>query len=116
MVRSRQLLELALSAAALLALASAPVRAEAPAAKDVATIQSCLAELDKTSAGPEIDEATCLLKVAKPCIGADAASTSDRKQMECFDRERTSWDRIVNDSYKAMMAGLDPDQAKKLRE
>jgi uncharacterized protein YecT (DUF1311 family) len=93
-----------------------PARADAPDPKDAATIDACLAALDKRSVGQEIDETTCLLKVANPCIGGDAASVSDGKQIGCFDRERLVWDTIINDSYKTMMNGLDPEQATKLRD
>ena len=93
-----------------------PARAEAQDPKDAAVIQGCLATLDKRSVGPEIHEATCLLKVANPCIGGDRGAVSDRKQIECLDRERVVWDRIVNDSYKTMMNGLEPEQTGKLRD
>jgi uncharacterized protein YecT (DUF1311 family) len=46
----------------------------------------------------------------------DEAGASDRLKIDCLDRERLVWDRIVNDSYKAMMAALDPEQQVKLRE
>jgi uncharacterized protein YecT (DUF1311 family) len=101
---------------ALTAIGAAPTRAEAPDPKDAATIHACLTALDKSAAGQEIYEATCLLKVANPCIGGDQASASDRKQIECFDRERTIWDKIINDSYKTLINGLDPEPARKLRE
>jgi uncharacterized protein YecT (DUF1311 family) len=102
--------------AAILLFGSFAARAEAPPAKDVAVIRDCLAALDKRSAGQEVYEATCLLKVAKPCTGGDAGAVTDRKRVDCLDRERLVWDQILNDSYKSMINGLDSDQTKKLRE
>ena len=105
-----------LLAAALTLSGALPAHAETPDTKDVAIINSVLAELRKTDFGPEKYEAACLLKVANPCMGNDPASASDGRQIECLDRERLVWDKIVNDSYKAMMNALDPDQQIKLRE
>jgi uncharacterized protein YecT (DUF1311 family) len=90
--------------------------AEAPDAKDVAVINSCLTELKKTDSAPEKYEAACLLKVADPCMGADPASASDGRQIKCLDRERLVWDKIINDSYKSLMKAIEPEQANKLRE
>jgi uncharacterized protein YecT (DUF1311 family) len=98
------------------AFATLPAGADSPDAKDATTINACLAALDKGSAGQEIYESKCLLKVAGPCIGGDAASASDGKQIGCLDRERLVWDKIINDSYKTMMNGLEPEQATKLRD
>jgi uncharacterized protein YecT (DUF1311 family) len=88
----------------------------APDLKDAAVINSCLAGLAKTDSGPEKYEAACLLKVANPCMGKDPANASDGRQIECLDRERLVWDKIINDSYKSVMNAIEPDQAKKLRE
>jgi uncharacterized protein YecT (DUF1311 family) len=90
--------------------------AEAPDAKDAAVINLCLAGLLKTDAGPEKYEAACLLKVADRCMGADPTSVSSGREIECLDRERLVWDQIINDSYKSVMAAIEPDQATKLRE
>jgi len=95
------------------ALAAPP---DAPDKKDIATINACFAKLEKGSSPPEKYEVTCLLKIANPCIGPDLGAASDRKVIDCFDREQQVWDKIVNDSYKTMIAGLDTDQAQKLRE
>ena len=54
--------------------------------------------------------------VAKPCMGGDETGVSSRRQIECLDRERLVWDKIINDSYKTMMNALEPDQQAKLRE
>lgn len=95
-----------------------PARAEAPAAKDVATISDCLRKQDKKKGGgtQEGEEAACLMTVAKSCMGGDEAAANDRRKIDCLDRERQVWDQILNDSYKAMMNALDPDQQGKLRE
>jgi uncharacterized protein YecT (DUF1311 family) len=88
---------------------------DAPAQKDVATLTSCLDAPVKGPTGQEIDEARCLNKIAAPCIG-DPGSARDASQVACYDRERLVWDKILNDSYRTMVGGLDPDQAGKLRE
>ena len=95
---------------------SLPARADAPAAKDVATIEDCLRKQDKKSGTQEAEEAACLMTVAKPCMGGDEASATDRRKMDWLYRERLVWDKFVNDSYKTMMNALDPDQQTKLRE
>jgi uncharacterized protein YecT (DUF1311 family) len=103
-------------AVALIVAGPLPARADDPAAKDVAAIGDCLRKQDKKRGSQEADEAACLMTVAKPCMGGDETSASDRRKMDCLDRERLVWDKIVNDSYKTMMNALDPDQQAKLRE
>jgi uncharacterized protein YecT (DUF1311 family) len=100
---------------AAMALGTWPAGAESPDPKDVTTINACLTARHNR-AGQEIDEANCLFKVANPCIGRDVGSVSDRNQIGCLGRERLVWDKIINDSYKTMMDGLDPEQATKLRD
>ena len=108
------LLSLAL---ALIVAGPLAARADAPAAKDVATVGDCLRKLDKKEGGSqEADEAACLMTVARPCMGGDETGVSSRRQIECLDRERLVWDKIINDSYKTMMNALEPDQQAKLRE
>ena len=107
----------------LLALALAPIvagplpaRAETPAAKDVAAVGDCLRKQDRKRGSQEADEAACLMTVAKPCMGGNEADAKARRQIECLDRERLVWDKILNDSYKTMLTALEPDQQTKLRE
>jgi uncharacterized protein YecT (DUF1311 family) len=108
------LLSLAL---ALIVAGPLPARADVPAAKDVATIGDCLRKQDKKEGGSqEADEAACLMTVAKPCMGGDETDVSSGRQIECLDRERLVWDKIINDSYKTMMNALEPEQQDKLRE
>lgn len=107
---------LSLLALALLVAGPLPARAEAAAAKDVAAIGDCLRKQDKKQGSQETDEAACLMAVAKPCMGGDETAVNDRRKIDCLDRERLVWDQIVNESYKAMMNALDPDQQVKLRE
>ena len=111
-----QLRHLLLSLALALIAAPVPARADAPAAKDVATIGDCLRRRDKQGGSQEADEAACLMTVAKPCMGGDEANVASRRQIECLDRERLVWDKIVNDSYRTMMNALEPGQQDKLRE
>jgi uncharacterized protein YecT (DUF1311 family) len=103
-------------ALALIVAGPLPARADAPAAKDVATIGDCLRKQDKKAGSQEADEAARLMTVAKPCMGGDEAGVSSWRQIECLDRERLVWDKIINDSYKTMMNALEPDQQAKLRE
>jgi uncharacterized protein YecT (DUF1311 family) len=86
--------------------------AETPDAQDVRKITACLQRFDKAAASQEAYEA-CVSKIATPCIKGDEGR--DRKQIECFDRERMVWDKIVNDSYKTIMDGIEPEQQEKLR-
>ena len=105
-------------ALALIMVGPLPARADDPTAKDVAVIGDCLHKQEKRKGGStqEADEAACLMTVAKPCMGGDEAAAADRRKIDCLDRERLVWDKIVNDSYKTMMAALDTDQQTKLRE
>jgi uncharacterized protein YecT (DUF1311 family) len=105
-------------AVALVVAGPLPARADDPAAKDVAAIGDCLHKQENKKGGTsqEAEEAACLMTVAKPCMGGDEANARDRPKMDCLDRERLVWDKIVNDSYKTLTNALDPDQQAKLRE
>jgi uncharacterized protein YecT (DUF1311 family) len=113
-----QIRRLLLLALMLIVATPLPARADDPPAKDVATIGDCLRKQAQNKGGSsqEADEAACLMTVAKPCMGGDEAAAFDRRKIECLDRERLVWDKIVNDSYKTMINTLDPDQQAKLRE
>jgi uncharacterized protein YecT (DUF1311 family) len=113
-----QIRHLLLLALALIAATPLPARADDPPAKDVATIGDCLRKQAQKKGGSsqEADEAVCLMTVAKRCMGGNEAAAIDRRKIDCLDRERLVWDKIVNDSYKTMMNVLDPDQQAKLRE
>ena len=89
---------------------------DANVTRDLATINSCLTAVDKKTPTQEADEAGCLMKIALPCMGGNEANVSDRRKMDCLDRERAAWDKLLNDSYKTTMAGLEPDQQTKLRD
>src|SRR3978361_552317 len=100
----------------LILIAGPPVRADGPAAKDVAAIDNCLRKQDRKRGGSrEAAEAAGLMVVAKPCIGDENAAT-DRRRIDCLDRERLLWDGLVAQSDAAMMARLDPEQRTQLRE
>jgi uncharacterized protein YecT (DUF1311 family) len=103
-------------AVALIVAGPLPARADAPAAKDVGTIGDCPRKQDKKRGTQEAEEAACLMTVAKPCMGGDETGVSSGRQIECPDRERLVWDKIINGSYKTMMNALEPDQQDKLRE
>jgi uncharacterized protein YecT (DUF1311 family) len=107
---------LSLSLALALIVGSPPAaRAEAPPAKDVATIGDCLRKQDNKKPTQEGEEAACLMAVAKPCMGGDEDGARDRRKIDCLDRERLVWDQIVNESYKTLMKALEPEQQDKLR-
>jgi uncharacterized protein YecT (DUF1311 family) len=114
-MRVRYLLSFTL---ALIMAGPLPARADDPPAKDLATIGDCLRKQEKRKGGStqEADEAACLMTVAKPCMGGDEAAAADRRKMDCLDRERLVWDKMLNGSYQTMMKALDSDQQTKLRE
>src|SRR5260221_12480723 len=100
------LLSLAL---ALIVAGPLPARADAPAAKDVATIGDCLRKQDNKKGGSqEADEAACLMTVARPCMGGDETGVSFRRQTECLVREPLAWDKTINQSSKTTMNALRP--------
>ena len=111
----RYLLSFAL---ALILAGPLPARADDPPARDVATIGDCLRKLQNRKGGSsqEADEAGCLMTVARPCMGGNEAAVADHRKIDCLDRERLVWDKMLNDSYKVMMKGLDSDQQTRLRE
>lgn len=102
-------------AVAMIAADTLPAMADTPA-KDMAVIGDCLRKKDNQRGSQEADEAACLMTVAKPCMGRDETAASSRRQVDCLDRERLVWDKIINNSYAAMMNALEPDQQAKLRE
>jgi len=114
-MRVRYLLSFTL---ALIMAGPLPARADDPPAKDLATIGDCLRKQEKRKGGStqEADEAACLMTVAKPCMGGDETAAADRRKMDCLDRERLVWDKMLNGSYQTMMKALDSDQQTKLRE
>ena len=114
-MRIRHLLPLVL---ALIMAAPSLARADDPPARDVATIGDCLGKQaqKKGSSSQEADEAACLMRIAKPCMGGDEAGAADHRKMDCLARERLVWDKMLNDSYKTLMKALDSDQQTKLRE
>lgn len=114
--RSRHMLRyLLLSFLIAIIAAPLPARADGPAAKDVAAIDACLRKQDsKRGSSQEAVEAACLMVVARPCMGDESAAT-DRRRIDCLDRERLVWEGIVAQSDAAMMKALDPDQQTKLR-
>lgn len=100
--------------AALCLLTSHTATAETPDARDIKTIAACLKTFDKAAAPQEAYE-ICVTKIASPCMNDDENSVPPSKQIECYDREQAVWDKIVNDSYKTMMDGLEPKQQQKLK-
>ena len=83
--------------------------AEAPDAKDVEAVNSCL----KSKEGNE--RAACAGVVAKPCIGDETAAVPSQV-MDCYAREQLVWDKMLNDAYAVLRAALDDSQRIKLRD
>jgi uncharacterized protein YecT (DUF1311 family) len=89
--------------------------ADEPAAKDIAAIGDCLRRPAGKPATQESETAACLMIVARPCMGREDAAP-DRRRIECLDRERGAWERLVAQAEQTMMAGLEREQQAKLRE
>lgn len=100
-----------------LVLTYAPIAhaADAPDPKDLAAVTSCIEKQEKASAETTSIEA-CIGTVAKPCFKNDETSVPDAQVTQCFDREKLSWDKLLNEAYQKLHAGLDPNQRIKLRD
>jgi len=84
----------------------------AAAAEAAPSIEACVRAAGNRTAARE----SCIDKVASACIGPDEGARSDRDVIDCFDRERQQWDRLLNTAYKALVQGLEPAQQAKLRD
>ncbi len=93
----------------MIAAAVPPVPASAA---EPASIAACVRGAGTSTAARE----KCIDTVASACIGPDEGARSDRDVIDCLDRERQQWDRLLNTAYKALMQGLEPEQQVKLRE
>lgn len=95
------------------ALAAGVVRApSAGAAEAPPGIEACVHAAGNRAAARE----ACIDRQASACIGPDEGARTDRDVIDCLDRERQQWDRLLNAAYKALMQGLEPPQQVKLRE
>jgi uncharacterized protein YecT (DUF1311 family) len=92
--------------------AEAPAQSRAPTAQEIAAIRDCATKnRDDIDAG----EQNCLFKlVADPCIG-QPGSQSGAATADCYAVEAAVWDRLLNENYKTLLAGLDPEQDAKAR-
>lgn len=100
--------------ATLCLLTSDAAIAKTPSARDIKTISACLQTFDKAAAPQEAYE-ICVTKIANPCMNDDENGVPPSQQIECYNREQMVWDKILNDSYKVMMDGLEPEQQQKLK-
>lgn len=57
----------------------------------------------------------CIGKVSDPCL-AEPGNDNTPMMAACIEREGVIWDERLNDDYKALMAGLDPALAKRLKD
>jgi uncharacterized protein YecT (DUF1311 family) len=83
--------------------------AEAPAPKDVDTIQACL-----KARGTEREREACIGVIARPCIG-DEGARAPSEVIACFDREQLVWDQLLNKAYRKLDDNLASGQRDKLR-
>jgi uncharacterized protein YecT (DUF1311 family) len=81
--------------------------AEAPAPKDVETIQTCLKDKDNA-------QDTCIGIIARPCIG-DEGARAPSEVIACFDREEQVWDQLLTTAYRELNDSLTSEQRDKLR-
>ena len=96
-------------AAFLSLLGSYAIGAEAPNAKDMDTVNSCLKSKEAN------ERAVCAGVVANPCVGDEAAAVPSQI-IDCYAREQLVWDKMLNDAYAALRAALDDGQRIKLRD
>jgi uncharacterized protein YecT (DUF1311 family) len=100
-----------LIAAFALALAVPALAAEDATPADRAAIQRCLDE--KAAVGEERD--TCVGSLADACLDkGDDPSTYG--MADCSKREYLVWDERLNETYRRMMAELERDQQRELRD
>lgn len=77
---------------------AAPLSAQVKASPDdIATLQSCVDELEPT-AGPD----ACLGVIADPCQAQDGGGTTVG-MTECFLQEAAAWDHLLNRYYGIAM-------------
>ena len=90
----------------------AHAQSQQPTAREIGAIRDCATKnRDDLDAG----EQRCLFKlVADPCIGPPGGQ-GDGPTAECYEREATIWDKLLNDNYKLLLAELDQEQAAKAR-
>jgi uncharacterized protein YecT (DUF1311 family) len=85
-------------------------RAEAPAPKDVETIQACLKGKDS-----DREQEACIGIIARPCIG-DEGARAPSEVIGCFDREEGVWDQLLTTAYRELNDSLAIEQRDKLRD
>lgn len=100
-------------AAVALAVIASPARADDPPdRKDAAIVHACL----KKEGGPNGNQELCIKTAYRPCIGPDEDAKSPAELMDCLRREQLVWDQILNDSFRSLRDGLEPEQRLKLRD
>jgi uncharacterized protein YecT (DUF1311 family) len=82
---------------------------EIPAAKDSATVHTCINT--KTSRSWAWEK--CIGVISEPCA-KDEGSMTPQQVTACYAREQAVWDDILNESYKRLLAALDDEQKTKL--
>jgi uncharacterized protein YecT (DUF1311 family) len=93
-----------------LVLSAGVARAEAPAAKDVQTIQTCLKGKDS-----DREQEACIGIIARPCVG-DEGARAPSEVIACFNREERVWDQLLAAAYRELDDSLASEQRDKLRD
>ena len=95
---------------AALGLAATVARAQdAPNPKDVTALQACLKTKSKS-------QDACIEIVYRPCIGPREEAKPPSAIQDCFRREQSAWDKLLNDAFRIVRDGIDDDQKVKLRD
>ena len=82
-----------------------------PDARDSAAIQKCI----KAKTGRNWAWENCIGVVSEPCV-KDEGSMPSSEVIACYDREKSVWDSILNDSFRRLRERLDANQQSKMRE
>jgi uncharacterized protein YecT (DUF1311 family) len=104
-------LHICVAACAMIFASSGAAKAEAPAAKDLAAVQTCL---QKKGVHPS-DREACIGVVATPCIG-DEGAHAPSETIACFEREQSVWGQLLDGAFGKLQKSLDDDQRNKLQE
>ncbi len=109
---SRLIALFAIAVMSVAAATDARAQSRKPTAAEVAAVHVC-AERNKDDL--DKGEQDCLFKrVAEPCIG-DMGAARDATMADCYQIEGAIWDALLNENYKALLAGLDDGQTAKAR-
>jgi uncharacterized protein YecT (DUF1311 family) len=98
-------------AVTMLMMSLAVAEGDKPNARDAAAIQKCI----KAKTGRNWAWENCIGVVSEPCVKDEGAMPSS-EVIACYDREKSVWDGILNDSFRRLREKLDAAQQNKMRE